>query len=360
MSMNARWQHWRRLSSFRLFFFSLLAVLAYVVPLVSISSGAVAIPAETISAVIQDRLAQKLGIAYDSGLDYTDRTTARNATLILDIRLPRVILAALVGVALALAGVALQGVLRNPLADPGLIGISSGAALGAVTAIVAGWSLGGERLAQALAGFVAGIATTYLVYQLSAGRRYTESTTLLLVGLAINAIAASYIGMATFIGGQGAVGDITFWTLGSLAGAFWRDVYIMLPFVLLGAGALPFLATQLNLMALGEVEARHLGVDVLRLRALVLGVAALLVGVGVALVGMVAFVGLVVPHLMRTLFGPDHRVLLPTSAVGGALFLLVADLFARSVVTPTEIPLGVVTTLVGGPLFLFLVLLHRR
>jgi iron complex transport system permease protein len=287
--------------------------------------------------------------------------------LIRNIRLPRVVLGGLVGMGLALAGASLQGVFRNPLVDPGLVGISSGAAVGAVTAILIGIDTGrilgyadGERLAQSIFAFVGALLMTLLVYRLAYRQRRTDSTTLLLVGLAINAIAASYIGMVTYIAGPAQIGDISFWTLGSAAEAFWRDVLLMTPFVMGGLLICWMLAPQLNLMALGEAEARHLGVHVERLRVITMTVSALMVGIGVAMVGMVGFVGLVVPHLIRLLFGPDHRLLIPSSALGGAIFVIAADWFARTIALPTEVPLGVVTTLVGGPFFLFLILIYRR
>ncbi len=398
----------------------------------AIAWGAVTIPGETIRAVLLDDLAQTLGLSYDSGLDYTDRLTQRDAILISEIRLPRVILAGMVGAGLALAGAALQGVFRNPLADPGLIGIANGAASGAVTAILLGadfaalaglddlrqlppglrtlgvvimgaglavlltllfrmvgrgltgawWRLLGvalllavlltvalgelliedvsERLTGALFAFFFALAITALVYRLAYRERRTEGASMLLIGLAINAIAAAYIGMVTFIVGPSETGDIVFWTLGSAAQAFWRDVHLMMPFLLIGLVVLPALAGQLNVMALGAAEARHLGVNVDVLRLVVLLVAALLTGIGVALVGVIGFVGLFVPHLARILYGPDHRTLIPMSALGGATFVIAADLFARLIVQPTEIPLGVVTTLVGGPFFLILILTNRR
>lgn len=362
-TLSARWLDLRRHPQPRFGLLLLLVILLFLAIYYGIGSGAVEIDAATIRQVIVDRVSDRLGLGYQSDLDYQDRMTALHAALILDTRLPRVVMGGLVGAALAMAGTALQGVFRNPLADPGLIGISSGGAVGAVTAILLHIRLGsvghGERLAQSLVAFAGAILTTLLVYRLAYRHRRTDSVTLLLVGLAVNAIAAAYVGMATFIADQGEAGDIVFWTLGSLVGIFWRDVHIMLPVTLGGLVVLPVLARQLNLIALGEAEARHLGVAVERLRVIVMLLSALMIGVGVALVGIVGFVGLVIPHTLRLLFGPDHRWLLPISAIGGAALVIAADVFARTVAVPSEVPLGVVTTLIGGPFFLFLILIYR-
>lgn len=366
--LSARWQHIRSRSSARAAFFSMLITLLLVVGFLSVGTGGVEVKSSLIEDVVLDSVLGRFG--YDSGLDYSDRLVQRDQSLILNIRLPRVLLVGMVGAALAMSGAALQGVFRNPLAEPGLIGVSSGAAVGAVTTVMLGWTFGdwvqevgidisGERLMQAFLAFLFGLLVTFLVYALAYQKERTRSATLLLIGLAVNAIGASYVGMATFIAGQEQVGDITFWTLGSAAGVFWSDVHLMLPVLLIGVVAFPLLAQQLNLMALGESEARYLGVEVERLRLVTITLSTVLVGIGVAMIGIISFVGLVVPHLMRLLFGPDHKTLFPVSFIGGATFLIAADLFARTVALPSEVPLGVVTTLVGGPFFLGLILLYR-
>lgn len=347
-----RWQSLRQKPAIRAGLLAVMAALLLLTTFGGISSGAVDVPTNTILKVTLDETG-----FYTSDLDYTDRLVNRDSLLIRNIRWPRVILAGLVGAGLALAGAALQGIFRSPLAEPGLIGISSGAAVGAVTAIVSGFD---GKLPQAAFAFSGGILTTILIYELAYLRSQINGANLLLVGLAVNAIASAYIGLMSFSASQGEVGDITFWTLGSLANAFWEDVEIVLPFTLLGLVILPLQARPLNLMALGESEARYLGVNVTRLRQIVMGVSALMIGAGVAFAGVISFVGLVVPHFIRLLFGPDHRLLLPASALGGAIFLITADLAARSVSVNTEVPLGVMTTLVGGPFFLFLLLWHQK
>lgn len=359
------WLQFRRRSGVRLGLVAGLVLLLVLSFSWSLNNGAVEV--ENVTDILLDGALDWAGQDPASELDYSDRLIMRDQTLILDIRLPRVILAALVGAALAVAGTMLQGVFRNPLADPGLIGIASGAAMGAVTAIWFEWQApdlltfgAGERAAQAISAFFGGLMATFLVYRLSFRQQRTDSTNLLLIGVAFNAIGASYVGMVTFAAGVSQTGDITFWTLGSMAGAFWRDVHLMLPFLLLSLPIIPLMIRPLNLLALGETEARHLGVPVATLRVVTLTLSALIVSVSVALVGIVGLVGLAVPTVMRLLFGPDHRWLIASSALGGAWFVIAADLFARSVVANTEIPLGIVTTLVGGPIFLLLVLGYRR
>lgn len=329
----------------------LMAILLVLTTFASVSQGAVEVSPEVILKVTLD----ETGLPYQSDLDYTNRDIMRAAGLINNIRWPRVILAGLVGAGLAISGAALQGIFRSPLAEPGLIGVSSGAAVGAVTAIVLGITFG---LAQTAFAFVGGILATLLVYRLAYLR--SDGTNLLLIGLAMNAIASAYIGVFSFGASQAQVGDITFWTLGSVANTFWADIKTMTLFTLFGVLTLPFLARPLNLMALGEAEARYLGVNVTHLRQAVMGISALMISVGVAFAGIISFVGLVVPHFIRLLFGPDHRLLLPASALGGAIFLITADLAARVLAPNTEMPLGVITTLVGGPFFLFLLLWHQK
>jgi len=363
----SQWQQARNRPSLRSSAMATLITLLLAMAYISLGTGAVDVAPDTIESLLLDRVLGDFG--YTSTLDYDDRFVMRDQSLILDIRLPRVILVAMVGATLALAGTALQGIFRNPLAAPGLIGVSSGAAVGAITSVMAGWTFGtwvddisgitGERLMQSMIAFIAGLATTLLVYRLAYRQRHTSGSTILLIGLAINTMASAYIGLATFIAGQAEVGDITFWTLGSAAGTFWSDVYLMLPMVIAGGIGFPFLANRINLLALGESEARYLGIPVEQLRLFTMAGSAILIGAGVSMVGIIGFVGLVVPHVMRFLFGPDHRTLFPMSMIGGALFLLLADLLARIATPPTEVPLGVITALVGGPFFLGLILVYR-
>ena len=326
-------------------------------------------------------------IGYNSGLDYTERSTLLYTGLINNSRWPRVVMAVLVGAGLALSGNVMQGVFRNPLADPGLIGISSGAAMGAIVAILFEFDISpmteifiktlgitgplardfsGQRFAEALTAFIGGLMMTALVYRLSrfgnTGSNLSAVTNLLLVGLAINAIGGAFIGLATFIGNERRTSDITFWSLGSLQNLEWTDVYITLPIILIGVIVLPFYSRQLNIMTLGETEARNLGVNTDRLRRVTIALSAMMIGVAVGFAGIITFIGLVIPHVMRLLFGPDHRYTLPGSVLGGAIFLVAADMYGRTLPPPPdtgislEVPVGVLTALIGGPFFLFLIL----
>ncbi|WP_119291025.1 iron ABC transporter permease [Streptomyces sp. YIM 130001] len=276
-----------------------------------------------------------------------------------NVRLPRVTLAVLVGASLGCAGALMQGVFGNPLAEPGVIGISSGAAVGAVGAIALGLSFFGNWTVTFCA-FVAGLITVLVVYSLSRSGGRTEVVTLILTGIALNAFAGALIGLFLFFADNAQVTQITFWQLGSLSAATWPKVLAVLPCALAGLLVAPFYARRLDLLALGERPARHLGVDVERLRVVLILVVALLTAAAVAVAGIVSFVGLLVPHLLRMAAGPGHRFLVPGSAVGGALVLVVADLTARTVAAPAELPLGVLTALVGSPFFFFLLRRTRR
>ncbi|WP_082393087.1 FecCD family ABC transporter permease [Nocardia arizonensis] len=270
-----------------------------------------------------------------------------------EVRFPRVLLAIVVGAALATAGALLQGVFANPLAEPGVIGVSAGAAVGAGTVIVVGgafvaaWSV-------AAAAFVAGLLTTALVYLLSRANGRTEVVTLVLTGVAINAFAGGLIAFLLFVASPAARDQIVFWQLGSLNGATWQSVAVVVPLAVLGIAAAVLVAARLDLLALGESAARHLGVDVERLRRTVIVIVAVLTTAGVAFTGIILFVGLTVPHVVRMLVGPAHRVLIPLSAVLGAVVLLIADVAARSLVDNADLPLGMLTSLIGGPFFFWL------
>ncbi|WP_280429787.1 FecCD family ABC transporter permease [Nocardia brasiliensis] len=270
-----------------------------------------------------------------------------------EVRFPRVLLAMLVGAALATAGGLLQGVFANPLAEPGVIGVSAGAAVGAGTVIV----IGGAFVAAwsvAAAAFAAGLATTALVYVLARSNGRTEVVTLVLTGVAINAFAGGLIAFLLFVASPAARDQIVFWQLGSLNGATWDSVRIVAILSAVGITAAVVIAPRLDLLALGEASARHLGVDVERLRRNVILIVAVLATAGVAFTGIVLFVGLIVPHLVRMLVGPGHRVLIPLSAILGAVVLLAADVAARSLVHNADLPLGMLTSLIGGPFFFWL------
>jgi len=301
-----------------------------------------------------------LGLASDQAIP------AHISSIIDSIRLPRALMAILVGATLAVCGAAIQGLFRNPLADPGLIGVTGGAALAAVSVIVLGETLllGFVELFRPyslmLAAFGGGFVTTLLVSRIATGRFGTSIHMMLLAGIAVNVVTGAGLGIFSFIATDSQLRTLTFWTMGSLGGATWQTVLALLPVVALVLIWLPASAKSLNAMLLGESEARHLGVDVSRIKRKVIMIAALGVGGCVAVSGMIGFVGLVVPHLVRMTLGPDHRYLLPASAILGALFLLVADMFSRTLMAPAEIPIGLITAIVGGPFFIGLIVFRGQ
>ena len=275
------------------------------------------------------------------------------------IRFPRVAMAALVGAGLAISGLLMQAIFGNPLAEPGVIGISSGAAVGAGLSIVFGLTLFGQWTTAVLA-FAAGLVATLLVYFMSRADGRTEVVTLVLTGIAINAIAGAAIALLTFLGDTQSREQIVFWQLGSLAGSRWSQVAIVAPVLAIGMIIAYLVARKLDLLALGERNARHLGVNVEALRIGIIVLVALLVGASVAFAGIIAFVGLVIPHLMRMILGPAHLPLVTASALGGALLLTLADLGARTLVPMADLPIGMLTSLVGGPFFFWLLRRTRK
>ena len=314
-----------------------------------------------VSLPLGDTLRAALRLA---GLPLADDGLQQAELILGQIRMPRTLLGLAVGAVLALCGVAMQGLFRNPLADPGLIGVSSGAALGAAIAIVGGAAMGGmpELFAPyllSLCAFLGGLVVTALVYRLGRRNGQTSVTTMLLAGIALNALAFACIGLFTYLADDATLRTLTFWNLGSLNGASYARLWPLLLVTLAVALWLPRRAQALNALLLGESEARHLGVAVERLKRELVFCTALGVGAAVAAAGMIGFIGLVVPHLVRLLVGPDHRVLLPASALAGASLLLLADLFARLILSPAELPIGIVTALIGAPFFLYLLLRGR-
>jgi iron complex transport system permease protein len=295
-----------------------------------------------------------------SGLDL------RDAVVVLDIRLPRTVLAAIVGAALAVAGAVLQGVFRNPLADPGLVGISPGAALAAVAWIVFGSYAAAYvprfllNQALPLASFAGSLVAIFLLHRLGSHEGRTSVANLLFAGIALGALASAGTGLIIFIASDLQLREFTFWTLGSIGGATWQRVLLALPFtVLLIAGSL-WIARGLDMLALGEAEAFHTGVNVEKLKRIAIVIVAAGVGAAVAVSGIIGFVGLVVPHLLRLSAGPSHKSLIIGSALLGAALLTASDIFARTVASPAELPIGVVTAFIGAPFFIWLLRRHKR
>lgn len=327
-----------------------LAVLLPVVAIVSLSVGTISIP-------LSDILNALFAIMSGGGENFQFNS------IILDIRLPRMLLALLVGAVLAVLGTVMQGLFRNPLADPSLVGVSGGASLGASVVIV---SMGGA-VASPLAGlslislgaFIGGVISTLIVYRVATSSMGTSVTTMLLAGIAIGAIAGAFNSLLSYFSDNQMLRQISVWQMGNLGGANWLKVGIMTVVSGLMLLILSSQAKSLNALLLGESEARHLGIDVQKVKRKLIFLTALGVGVGVALAGLIGFIGLIIPHIVRLLVGPDHRWLLPATALAGASLLMIADSIARVVVLPAELPTGILTALLGAPFFIALLIRQR-
>jgi iron complex transport system permease protein len=325
-----------------------LAGLVLAASLLSLTSGAAELgPGDLFAAALGD------------GLSLRDQVVLR------DIRLPRLALGLAVGAALAVSGVLLQGLFRNPLADPGIVGVSAGAGLGAVLAIVLGGLLPaalttvvGSALVPLAAG-LGGWLTTLLLYRVASSGPRTDVGLMLLAGIALSALAGAATGVLTYLAEDQQLRDLTFWGMGSLAGATWAKLATALPLMALSLLIAPRLGRGLNTLALGEAQAAHMGTDVQLLKRLTILAAAAATGAAVAVSGGIGFIGIVVPHLLRQAQGPDHRHLIPNAALLGAALLVLADVISRSIVAPAELPIGILTALIGAPVFLWM-LLQRR
>ncbi len=322
---------------------ALLAVALVAAILLGVAVGAVWVSPLTILRLI----AWKLGLA-----DRPDVSRAAEV-IVFQLRLPRVLLAAIVGGALAASGAVFQGLFRNALADPAIIGVSSGAALGAVLVIVTVGAGSFGALAVPVAAFAGAMATALLVYRLARIGPAVHVATLLLAGIAVAAVISSLMSLVMSFSGE-QIRDIYAWLLGGLVAEGWRSIAIALPVVAVGVAGAVLVAHELNLVALGEERAAQLGVEVDRLKRRAIAVGALLAAAAVSVAGVIGFVGLMTPHLLRLVIGADNRRLVPASLLGGATLVVLADLVARTVLAPTELPIGVVTALLGGPFFLFL------
>ncbi|WP_156408699.1 iron ABC transporter permease [Rhizobium sp. Root708] len=294
-----------------------------------------------------------------------DALNARDRIIIFDIRMPRAILGFLVGGSLAVSGAIMQGLFRNPLADPGLVGVSSGAGFGAVVMIVLGGSIAAPLFtllgiyALPIAAFAGGLVTTMLLYRIATSNGQTSVATMLLAGIALGSLAGALTGVLIYMANDQQLRDLTFWGMGSLAGATWAKIAAAGPIILLSFAIMPFMARGLNAITLGEAAAFHMGVPVQRLKNIAIVAVAASTGASVAVSGGIGFVGIVVPHVLRMVIGPDHRFLLPASALLGGSLLIFADVLARTLVAPAELPIGIITAAVGGPFFLWILLRQR-
>jgi iron complex transport system permease protein len=289
----------------------------------------------------------------------TGQRTGAAADIVLRVRLPRVVLAALVGASLAVAGTLFQALLRNPLADPYILGVSGGAALGGIVVLVLGGALGLGYAAVPPAAFGGAILTILLLFAVSGGAGRLSPTTLLLTGVVFNAFASAAIVFLASVAGLVEGASIFLWLIGNLSDARFELAGWVAAFLALGLGCALPLARGLNLLALGEEPAAQLGIEVERVKRILLAATSLMVGAAVSVSGLIGFVGLIIPHLLRLVFGPDHRLLVPAAALGGAAFLVLCDAAARTLLVGRELPVGAITAIAGGPLFLVLLRRHH-
>ena len=336
----------------RLATLSALTIFSIVILCISILIGPVDISLEDIGQ----------GIMRSLGADSS--AMSGSSAIVSVIRIPRVILGAFVGAALGISGAALQGLFRNPLVDPGLIGVSSGGALGASIWIIFGASFSfiPEYLKVfmiAVFAFFGSLMAMLLVYQIGSRRGHVSVASMLLAGIAINALAAAALGFLIFVSDDTQLRSINFWTLGSLGGAVWGKIWPSLLIILIASLLILRDAKNLNLFALGEADAKHLGCDTVRLKRRMVVLPALATAAAVSVSGIIGFIGLVAPHLIRLMVGADHRLVLPGSALLGITLILTADILARTAAAPAELPLGIITSLIGAPFFIWLLIRQK-
>lgn len=286
--------------------------------------------------------------------------TQNESHVIINLRLPRILLAAIVGASLAIAGATMQGLFRNPMASPSIIGISSGAAFGASLAIVLGVSWTSGSFAIPGMAFIFSFITLFLVYSVSRNRSgYVPVETLLLAGIAIGSLFSALVSALQYFAGDQLSG-VVFWMMGGLGQATWEQVGVSIVPVIIGSTVIMVLARDLNAMMVGEEQAGNLGINVNQIRLVLLIAASLVTAIAVSVSGVIGFVGLIIPHVVRILVGPDHRILLPASAVSGALFLIWTDTLARTIIAPAELPVGIITSLLGAPFFIYLLMSRKK
>jgi len=332
---------------------SCLSILLFITVLLSLTVGAVSVPVSDVIIIMFHKAGLFTSLTVDSV----------HEVVLSSIRIPRILMTVLIGASLGICGASLQGLFRNPLVEPSLIGVSGGSAAGVVLLIVFGassaWVQSKGLLYHAmlpLVAFAGGLLATFLVLRLSNQAGKTNIAVLILVGVAVNALAGAIIGLAIFYADENQLRTFTFWTLGDLGGASWDSLAVAAPLLVGSSVALLFFSPSLNALALGEAEAYHMGVDVERTKRFIVFCSALGVAVSVSIAGMIGFVGLVIPHLVRVLFHADNKLVLPASILGGAWLLILADLIARTIVSPSELPIGVVTALIGSPFFIGLLM----
>jgi len=346
-SVPIHFPHWHR----RAYAILGLLVLFGVMVAFATTIGSVQISFLTTSSILLSKL---------PFVDMNPTWTSALETIILEIRLPRVILAGLVGAALAIAGATYQGLFRNPLADPYLIGVAQGAALGAVVGFVLpiDWQWLGLGIVPLFA-FIGALLSVVIVYNLARVGKTIPVTTLILAGVALGALWGSIVSYLIITSGEKMHG-IIFWLMGSFSLTQWSEVKVVLPYVVVGVVVILLYSRSLNVMQLDEEQAQQLGVNVERLKLILLVAATLITAAAVCFVGTIGFVGIIIPHAVRLVWGPDYRFLLPLSVLSGAIFLILADLVARTALAPTEVPIGVITAICGAPFFLYLLRRKKR
>ncbi len=339
--------HWRG----RIYGIVGLVILLAVVAAFATTVGSVKIPLLTTGTILLSKLPL---------VEIAPEWASTLETIVIDIRLPRVMLAGLVGAALAAAGATYQGLFRNPLADPYLIGVAQGAALGAVIGFLlpSGWHALGFGIIPLLA-FTGALISTTVVYLLARVGKTLPVTTLILAGVALGALLSSIVSYLIISSGD-KLHSIMFWLMGSFSLSQWSEAIMVLPYMLVGLVVLLLYARSLNLMQLDEEQAQQLGINVERLKLILLGAATLITAAAVSFVGIIGFVGIIIPHAVRMIWGADYRFLLPLSILTGAIFLILADILARTVLAPVEIPIGVITAICGAPFFLYLLRRRKR
>ncbi|MCW3463109.1 FecCD family ABC transporter permease [Chitinophaga nivalis] len=336
---------------------SLLSIVLVLVVLIATGTGAMYISPLQVLAILLHKIGIAVPVSYAPAME----------GVLWMIRLPRVLMGVLTGAGLAVAGAAMQGLFRNPMADPGLIGISSGASLSAVGMIVfqlampawfnSGWL---HYYALNIAAFGGAFLAAYLIIRIARTDSGSSVTMMLLGGIAINALCMALVGLLTYLSTNEQLRSIVFWTMGSLGGASWQTLGVAAPFILLPVLLLPRLSAALDVFALGEREAMHSGVNVQPLKVKLLLLATMAVAAGVSVTGIIGFVGLVVPHIVRQFTGPRYGILFPCAALAGATLLTIADLFCRTVLAPAELPVGIVTAIIGAPFFIWLIIKEKR
>ena len=348
MSTSSQMTNIMKLWHGRLMAIAVVVLLLIATVVVTSAIGSTRIPLSTACSILLDRLPFVcLSPTWAESLE----------TIIVDIRLPRIVLAGMVGAALSVAGAAYQGLFRNPLADPYLIGVAQGAALGAVVGFLlpTPW----QNMSVPVLAFVGALTAVVIVYSVAKVGRTLPLTTLVLAGVALGALFAAITSYLMFASGEKLHGILS-WLLGTFSLAAWWQVTIIAPYVLTGIVVIWLFARPLNVMQLDEEQAQQLGVDVEKVKLYLLAAATLITAVAVCFCGVIGFVGIIVPHAIRIVWGPDHRFLLPLATFAGAIFLILADTAARSMLSPTEIPIGVITAFLGAPFFLYLLRQKKR